>query len=483
MSDWFVLLQLAITVAGMVTAIVFVRIDPAIALVAGALYLGVACGLGYEETTTAVAQGFGDLMAGVGLVIGFGVLLGSVMAATGTLHRVVDVILRVVGPKRSPYALGLTCGSVFPAIYDDVMLVILAPLVRRLARESGRGVAPLGGALAVGLQGGLLIVVPGAAVLAAAGALNISLGVMLMWGLPFLATGLLIAVFLHSRLVDRVWNKAKHELEDQSYLLEQDGVIESVGASSNQGDAASSFEQRSGGGGHPRSGSVGTADAPETTSSRRQFPLVVALLPVLAPLVMITSYTVSKTLGIQNGLLGFLGNPIVALLSGLLLAIALAIPVLGRKGVEKAIASGASTSGVILLFTAVAGSLGQVINSVGVGDMLADLFAADTALPVLLAWVVAALLRLAQGSASVSLITAATLLAPIVTDLGTPAPLIVLAAAAGAMFGGHVTDNTFWMFQTLFGLTARGTFLVYTGALAMFSCIGLVLVLLINLIA
>ena len=393
-----------------------------------------------------------------------------------------DVILRVVGPKRSPYALGLTCGGVFPAIYDDVMLVILAPLVRRLARESGRGVAPLGGALAVGLQGGLLIVVPGAAVLAAAGALNISLGIMLMWGLPFLATGLVIAVFLHSRLVDRVWNKAKHELEDQTYLLEQDGVIESARAATNHGDAAGTLEQSSGGGGHPRSGSVGMADAPETTSNRRQFPLVVALLPVLAPLVMITSYTVSKALGVQNGLLEFLGNPIVALLSGLLLAIVL--PFLSSAGkASRRRLPAVDTSGVILLFTAVAGSLGQVINSVGVGDMLADLFAADTALPVLLAWVVAALLRLAQGSASVSLITAATLLAPIVTDLGTPAPLIVLAAAAGAMFGGHVTDNTFWMFQTLFGLTARGTFLVYTGALATFSCIGLVMVLLINLIA
>ena len=497
MSHWLILLQLVITVAAMVAAIVFIRLDPAIALVAGSLYLGVVCGLGLEETTEAVANGFGALMAEVGLVIGFGVLIGAVMAASGTLQRIADLVLRLVGPKRSPYALGLTCGTVFPSIYADVTIVVLAPLVRRLARQSGRGIAPLAGTFIMGVQGGLLMVVPGAAALAAAGTLDIGLGVMLVWGVPFLIVGLLIAAFLYGKLVDRIWDKSKHELVDQSHLLERDGLLEGGTASAGSPAAAAigTFEKA----GNPRptsaAGVVGNlsnatpASGADISGARRdvedsanQWPLFVALLPLWAPLMMIMSYTLSKALGNDNAVLGFIGNPIVALLTGLLVAIGLALRTLGRPGVEKAVANGAGTSGVILLFTAVAGSLGEVINLIGVGDMLAGLFSANATVPVLLTWLVAAALRLAQGSASVSLIAGTALLAPIVGDLGVPAAVIALAAAAGAMFGGHVTDNSFWMFQTLFGLTIRGTFIAYTGALAVFSLVGLGMVTLVNFV-
>jgi gluconate:H+ symporter, GntP family len=178
--------------------------------------------------------------------------------------------------------------------------------------------------------------------------------------------------------------------------------------------------------------------------------------------------------------LGFLGHPVVALLIGLLVGIGLAVPSLGREGVEEVIVRGAATSGVILLFTGVAGSLGQVIAETGVGDLVADLFGATAAAPLVLAWLVAALLRLAQGSGSVAAITAAALLAPIVGDIGIRPELIWLAAASGAALGGHVTDNTFWIFKTLLGLSVRGAFQVYTVAQGVLSFVGLAAVLLLS---
>lgn len=141
----------------------------------------------------------------------------------------------------------------------------------------------------------------------------------------------------------------------------------------------------------------------------------------------------------------------------------------------------ASTSGVILLFTGVAGSLGQVISETNVGDLVADLFSANAAFPIVLAWLVAAMLRLVQGSGSVAAITAAALLAPLVDTMGLSAVLIWLAAASGAAFGGHVTDNTFWIFKTLLGLSVRGTFQVYTVAQAILSLVGLGGVLLLSI--
>jgi gluconate:H+ symporter, GntP family len=165
-----------------------------------------------------------------------------------------------------------------------------------------------------------------------------------------------------------------------------------------------------------------------------------------------------------------------------LIGIIFAIPVVTRDGIDDLITKGAQTSGSILLFTGVAGSLGQVITEVGVGDMLASLFQANAAIPVLLAWCVAAVLRLAQGSASVAAITAATLLAPVVGDIGTPAILILLASGTGAAFGGHVTDNTFWIFKQMLGFTTKGTFKIYTLAQATFAVVGLVVCLLLDIV-
>ncbi len=178
-----------------------------------------------------------------------------------------------------------------------------------------------------------------------------------------------------------------------------------------------------------------------------------------------------------------LGNPVVALLIGLLIGFVLAVPSLGREGVEEVIVRSAGTSGVILLFTGVAGSLGQVIAETGVGDLVAGLFSAGAAFPLVLAWMVAALLRLAQGSGSVAAITAASLLAPVVGSLGLNPVLIWLAAASGAAFGGHVTDNTFWIFKTLLGLSVRGAFQVYTVAQAVLSFVGLGAVLVLGIFA
>ena len=482
------LLNIAITVAIVVGLIVFAKINPVISLVIGALYLGIAAGLGYEGTTTAVAEGFGNLMAEVGLIIGFGVMLGTILSAMGTLHRVVDGMLRLVGAKRSPYVMGLTSGIVFPAIYFDVALVILGPMARSIALRTGLSIAPLAGALAIGLEVALLMVPPGAAALAIAATLDIPLGTMLLWGIPFGIVVIVVSILLHSLLMRFTWNDEKDDdpLTDPEHTGEIAGYGGPPGTEPSGAQAAIPGGQRAP---EPARGpSEATAVAPDprpggAETPQKQLPLLVALLPLLVPLVLIVLDTTTSAFGTEVGLLGFLGNPVVALLIGLLLGTALAVPSLGRTGVEEVIVRAAGTSGVILLFTGVAGSLGQVIAETNIGDLVAGLFSANAAFPLVLAWLVAALLRLAQGSASVAAITAAALLGPVVADLGLSAVLIWLAAASGAAFGGHVTDNTFWIFKTLLGLSVRGTFQVYTVAQGLLSFVGLGAVLVLGVFA
>lgn len=469
METWPVLLHTGITIVGIVLLVVWARINPVIALVVGALYLGLASGLGFEKTATAVTQGFGDLMAEVGLIIGFGVLIGSLLSATGTLQRVVELLLRLVGGKRSPHALGLASGIVFPSIYFDVALVMLAPIARSIAVRTGRSVAPLAGSLAIGLEVALLMVLPGAAALAVAGSLHVALGTMLLWGIPFGAVAIVVSVALHTWLMKRTWKPGK----DEDLLADHEDGADETAEETGHGDGRPGPAGDGGG----TSTKTATVTTTSVTATAPQRPLAVMLLPVLVPVILIVLNTLTAAAGTDSGLIGFLGNPVVALLIGLVLAIVLAQPMLGRAGVEDVIARGASASGVILLFTGVAGSLGKVLAENGVSDIVAGLFSQNASLPLLLTWAVGALLRLAQGSGSVAAITAASLLAPIVAGLGTPAVLVALAAAAGACFGGNVSDNTFWMFKTLLGLTTRGAFQVYTVAQSILSFVALGMVL------
>jgi len=130
MSDTLIMLHTAISIIGVVVLIVVVRISPTIALVLGSIYLGLAAGLGFDNTVQTIVQGFGDLMAEIGLLIAFGVLLGSLLFAMGTLQKLSDMLLRVFGPRATPYAVGISMTSIFPAIYADVLLVVSAPLAR-----------------------------------------------------------------------------------------------------------------------------------------------------------------------------------------------------------------------------------------------------------------------------------------------------------------------------------------------------------------
>jgi len=386
----------------------------------------------------------------------------------GTLHRVVEGMLRLFGAKRSPYVVGLASGIVFPAIYFDVALVIMAPMARSIALATGMSIAPLAGALAIGLEVGLLMVPPGAAALAIAASLDIPLGTMLLWGVPFGTVVIVISVFLHGLLMRVTWNHEKDD--DPATDPEHTGEIAGFGA-------PTALEQ-SAGAGEPQLDTGAALAEPDRPT--QQLPLAVAVLPLVVPVLLIIAQTTTDAAGAEVAILGFLGDPVVALLIGLLVGIALATPSLGRDGVEDVIVKGAATSGVILLFTGVAGSLGQVIAETGVGDLVADLFGANSAAPLVLAWLVAALLRLAQGSGSVAAITAAALLAPVVGDLGIRPELIWLAAASGAALGGHVTDNTFWIFKTLLGLSVRGAFQVYTVAQGVLSFVGLAAVLVLS---
>ncbi|WP_327665556.1 GntP family permease [Streptomyces sp. NBC_00498] len=454
-------LHTAIAILVVVLLILVPKVEPVIALVIGSLYLGIATGLGFEGTINTIVDGFGDIMAEVGLLIGFGVLLGSLLNSMGALQKLVEKLMRVLGPGKLPYALAGALSAVFPSIYVDVQLVLAAPLAKSAAPRMGRyGLPMMGGALSAGILVGYVFVVPGLGTLAVAGLLHVPLSTMLVYGFVLGPLAALLTTFLYGRLLRLgLWNADTDEVPDNEDV--RDELADVTGAV--------------------------MAPEDEHPGARRPLPpLYLSLLPIVVPLLLIATGAIADAAGVESDLLAFLGNPAFALFAGLVGAYALAKRVLTGERVDQAVTEGFHSTGQILLVTGVGGSLGAVIGKTGLDKVLSGIFSADagmsTVVTILLVWLVAALLHLAIGSIGVAAIAAAGIIAPIMGDLAVPPAVLALAIGSGSLFALQVNSNFFWMFQPLLGVTTRGALKALTFVTAMASVVSLVLVIAVSFV-
>ncbi len=450
------LVHTAIAIVGIVVVITWLRTPPVLALILGAGYLGLAGGLGFTGTAKALSAGFGEVMVEIGLLVTFGVLLGSLLTATGTLQRVIEALVRVFGVRRVPMVFAVSLSTLFTSIYSDVLLVLTAPLARRLGGRLGpRGLALMGGALTAGIEVGLVFVVPGVAAVAIAGVLGVPLGQMMLLGLAVGVPTAVLTMIVFRLLIPRIlrWDASGDELPGPH---EDDAEPE---------DAADA---------------PGAAATP--TATRVRLPLIVSIAPVLIALALIATGAITEATGAGTGFLAFLGDPVVAMFLGAGSAYLVARRTLPAAAVSEAVNRALTTSGPILVLSGMSGSLAAVIGESGLRDVLAGAFTAGFLPPLLLVWLVAAVLHVALGSISTAAIAAAGILAPIAGSLGVPTVLIALAAGSGALFVPHVSSNFFWMFQSLLGLTTRGTFKTHSVAMTLASVLSLPLVLALQLV-
>lgn len=137
MHEWFVLANALFAILLIVLLIIYFKVNPMIALIAGPLYLGLSSGLGFGPTIEAITDGFGDLMGKIGLLIGFGVMIGAFLHRMGAFQQVVRLLVRTFKPTQMPYAFATILTSIFPPIYTDVLLLMSAPLARATAKRIG----------------------------------------------------------------------------------------------------------------------------------------------------------------------------------------------------------------------------------------------------------------------------------------------------------------------------------------------------------
>lgn len=466
-----------IAILVIVILIIRLKVDPVISLVLGALYLGIASGVGLASTIEAITTGFGDIMAEVGLLIGFGVLIGAQLQASGAFTRLVTVLVRTVGAHRLPYSMVALLSVVMPSIYVDVQVVLAAPIARSAAPTIGKHGLPLmASALGTGIFSGYVFVVPGLAAISITGLMDIPLGNWLIFGLVLgPVTALLTTLVMRLILRTNYWKLATDESAASTTELEEASVREGHAGSLSHGSTDPGT-----------TGSADTTDSAPAASAARELPLVVLFLPILVPLVLIAFGAFAGLFEFTNPVIDFLGDANIALLIGLLGAYLISRITNGNDNTNDALQSGFHTTGEILLITGLGGSLGAVIAASGLDQLLAGLFTANESMPtvaiILLAWFVAALLHLAIGSVSVAAIAAAGIIAPVLGAVSVSPIAMGLAIASGAMFALQVNSNFFWMFKSLLGLTTKGSLKTLTMSTSISSVISLPLVVVLALL-
>lgn len=453
-DDQLLLVHTAITIVGIIALIVFLKIHPVYSLLAGVLYLGIASGLGLDDTLNTLTGGFGEILAEIGLLIAFGVTLGTAMHELGAIDRIVRGLLRIFGPRRSPYALGVTAGTALQAIFADVMLVVTAPVARGLARTTGpNGIPRVASALVAGILVGLTMMVPSVGSLALTGVIDIPLWRYLIFGGLTGAITILVTVFVMTVLIERTRFWKAEDDEDRATFDALDGLDDE------------------------------STEAPaQSVEEGRRVPLLLAVAPVIVSLLLVASGSISDVADVDNALLTFLSAPTVALLIGSFGAIMLVRFYRGQAGVNRALGTSFSSLGEVLVLTGLGGALAGLVRATGLGDVLGDFFASSSGPPILLAWLIAVVLHVAIGSVSVAAITAAGILAPVAESSGMDPMLIALAAAAGALFLMTVHSNFFWMAKNLLGMTTSGAVKTVGTSTSVASVVGLGVVLLWSLV-
>lgn len=445
-------LHTTIAIVAIILMIIKAKIDPIVALVLGCFYLGLASGIGFDKAVEAITSGFGDIMAKIGLLIGFGVLMGALLHRMGAFRVMVEALVRVVPANRLPYALALALTTIAPSIYVDVQVVLAAPVARSSSRYIERhGLAWLAAALGTGIFCGYVFVIPGLSAISIAGLLKVDLGTYLLYGIVIGPITAALTVWIFRRMLAIGWWKPETDEEDSEGLLEAEAVEEQI----------------------------------EPTAKRPS--LLLSLSPIIVPLLMIAFGAFAKLAGYQHPVIGFVGDANVALFLGLIGAYLMARTYIGTEASADAFTDGLRTTGEILLVTGVGGSLGAVIKATGLAKLLGALFTVNAAAPVvlsiLLAWFIAALLHLAIGSVSVAAITAAGIIAPILGSISVAPVVIGLAIASGALFALQVNSNFFWMFKSLLGLSTQGSLKTMTAVTSIASVVSLPLVMAAALLA
>ena len=456
--DTQVLIVAIIGIGIVVALIVWLKMHAFLALTIGALFVGIFSGIALADVTTSYETGVGTVLGYVGVLIALGAMLGKLLADSGGADKVVDTLLRG-RPATLPWKMALIAGIIGIPMFFEIGLVLLIPVVMLAVRRS-RGPALL---LGIPALAGLSVlhgfIPPHPGPLAAIGILHANVGLTLAFGLLIAIPTVAVCGPLFGRLAAR-WVP-----------------IGAAGAGLAV-SGASADDSESTNAGRPE----GKAQDPDATRSPSfTWTLITILSPVVLMLLRAAAQLWMSPKAVIYPALQFIGDPVVALLIAVLLAMVTFGTTVGFSASTLTKKIGASLMPIVgvMLIVGAGGGFKQVLVDGGTGLAIAKVAIAASLSALLLGWIVAVLIRLATGSATVATVTAAGIVAPLASGLRpTQLALVVLAVGAGSLFFSHVNDAGFWLVKEYFGLTVGQTIKTWSVMETLISVMGLGLTLL-----
>jgi Gnt-I system low-affinity gluconate transporter len=475
-SVGYLLTCVAISIVVLFAMIIFARIHAFLALIFVSMLLALLSGMDLLAIGGSIQKGMGNSLGFIATVVGLGAIFGKILEASGGAEAIAQSLIKKFGESRSTWALTVTGFLISIPVFLDVGLVLVAPLLFALARDAKRSVLYFAFPLLAGMVVTHACIPPTPGPIAVAELLQAELGLVVLFGV---IVGLPTAVLCGPLL--GVWLS---KTIDPADLQQVDDLVGETSVDSTKSEMmeAPTFGLILMVIGLPLVLMVG-GSVIDSMRRAEAFELVAQADGAVAPsLEVIAEAQKNPELFFNAGfwkLFSFLGHPFVALL----IATFVAWYVLGiQRGFSAADLMDLSTAslapaGVIILVTGAGGVFKTVLSDSGAAQAMAKTLV-DLDLPLLvLAWVIAAMIRLIQGSATVAMITSAGLLAGMIAGLPEPVSanemaLLVLAIAFGASIGSHLNDSGFWLVSRYLGMSERQTFRTWTILTTVISLVG-----------
>lgn len=447
----------ALGIALLLFLIIKVRLQPFVALLAVSITVGLLSGLSVTElfgtvqrsdAVSTIESGMGGILGHVAIIIGLGTMLGAILEVSGGAEVLASRLLNLFGEKRAPLAMGLT-GLIFGIpVFFDVGIFVLAPIVYAAAKRGGKSILLYCLPLLAGLSMTHAFLPPHPGPVAAAGLLHVQLGWVILMGIVCGIPAVLAAWAYAAWVGKRIFVAVPQDMVEAAAEAKQ-AVID---------------EQRESG----------------VVPQEKPVSLGTVLAIIGTPLVLILAATFSSIAfdpSTGRSVVEFFGSPFVALTIALLLAYYLLGLRRGwsRKSLETVSTASLKPVGNILLVVGAGGIFGAVLKASGVAQALSDTFH-DVGLPVLvLSYLISLVLRVAQGSATVAIVTTAGIVAPLLAEGDHSqafVALVIMAISAGSIFASHVNDGGFWMVAKYFGISERDTLKTWTVLESVLSVAG-----------
>ncbi len=408
-STTMVILGLVLAVAVLVLFTVKLKIHPFFALIATSATFAVVSGMDMQEMLSAFTSGMGGTTADIGLVIALGTVTGTLLEKSGAAETMAKTILKITGKKHAALGLAITGYFVSIPVFCDSAFVLLSPIAKRLSKDTKISMTTMAVALAMGLHATHMFVPPTPGPLAVAGILNADLGMVILFGAMVSIPVMLVGYF------------ASLAAGKKYYYLPE---IEETAPSEN-GKQPSAFA---------------------------------AFLPILVPIFLMLLKTIGDMVASENVLLSVLdviGTPAVALLIGLLLAAYTYHQIHPEDkdawSFDGVVADSLKTAGQIVLIVGAGGAFGGVLKASSLQAILTEAFS-GLAIGILAPFLIGFIFRTCVGSATIAMVTAATMITPLIDILGFGTPMgrviAMLACAAGGMMVFHGNDDFFWVTAT-----------------------------------